>query len=111
MKYKGRKRKIASPAAFTDEQLNLFLTTLKNVDGYPKVRNLQKLLAPKLDLNMINAILRYLKNSKKIEIDLDGNIIWIKKQYTNNQLSLAETANISQDFRKYYSEIADKKET
>lgn len=111
MKNKRRKNKIRSPGEFRDEHLDLFLTTLRKVDGYPKVRNLQKLLAPRLDLYMINTILRYLKNSKKIEIDLDGNIIWIKEQSTKNQLSIAETANFSQDFMEYYSGKADKKET
>lgn len=91
--------------------MNFFLTTLRKVNGYPKVRDLQKLFVPKLNLNMINAILRYLTNSKKIEIDLDGNIIWIKDQYANNQLSMGEMANISEDFLEYYSGIADEKRT
>ena len=110
MKHKGRKNKTISPVELKDEHLDLFIATLRKVDGYPKVRNLQKLLAPRLNLHMINAILRYLKNSKKIEIDLDGNIIWIKEEHTNNQLSIAETANFSQEFRDYYSGKADKKE-
>ncbi|HEY7081568.1 MAG TPA: hypothetical protein VH500_17895 [Nitrososphaeraceae archaeon] len=108
MKNKRKKGKIASPQVFTDEQLNYFLTTLKNESGYPKIRNLQKLLTPKLKLDTINSILRYMKNSKQIEIDLDGNIIWIKEHFTNDQLSLADTAIISQDFMEYYSEIEKK---
>ena len=94
--------------------MNFFLTTLRKVNGYPKVRDLQKLFAPKLNLDMINAILRYLTNSKKIEVDLDGNIIWIKDQYANNannHLSMGEMANISEDFLEHYSGIADEKRT
>lgn len=111
MKNKRNKGKIASAGVFTDEQLNYFLGTLKNESGYPKIRNLQKLLAPKLRLDTINSILRYLKNSKQIEIDLDGNIIWIKERFANDHLSLSDAAKISQDFMEYYSEIKGKKQT
>lgn|GEM_PF-5267829 len=109
MKYKRKKGKITSPGLFTNEQLNYFLTTLKSNHGYPKIRNLQNLLTPKLTLDTINSILRYLKNSKQIEIDLDGNIIWIKEHLTNERLSLADAANISQEFREYYSGIEERK--
>jgi AraC-like DNA-binding protein len=47
----------------------------------------------------INTILRYLERSKRLEIDLDGNIIWIRQEKDEaNELSLAEVANIC-----YYS--------
>jgi hypothetical protein len=43
-------------------------------------------------------ILRYLERSKRLETDLDGNIIWIREDNNNaNQLSLAEGANISKE--------------
>lgn len=80
------------------------------MEGYPKVRDLQKMLVPILNLDKINAILRYLKNSKKIEIDLDGNIIWIRGQKTSNDLTIAETANISPEFVNYYSRMENKGE-
>jgi hypothetical protein len=74
------------------------------VDGYPKVRDLQKLLHPTLNSVKINAILRYLERSRKLEIDLDGNIIWIRQDKDEaNELSLAEVANISKDFLNYFS--------
>jgi hypothetical protein len=56
-----------------------------------------------LDLFKINTILRYLERSKRLEIDLDGNIIWTKQDSDNNQLSLAEIANISKEFLDLYS--------
>lgn len=90
--------------------MDFFLKTISKVEGYPKVRDLQKMLVPILNLDKINAILRYLKNSKKIEIDLDGNIIWIRQQKMNNQLTIAETANISPEFVDYYSRIEDRPE-
>ena len=74
------------------------------MNGYPKVRDLQKLLRPTLNPIKINTILRYLERSKRLEIDLDGNIIWIRQDMNEtNQLSLAEAANISKDFLEYFS--------
>jgi len=91
----------------TEDDLNFFLTTIKNVNGYPKVRDLRKLLSPRLNLVKINAILRYLEKSKKLEIDLDGNIVWIREESFNHLLSLAESANISQEFLKHFSKDTD----
>jgi hypothetical protein len=56
-----------------------------------------------LDLVKVNTILRYLEKSKRLEIDLDGNIIWTRQESENNQLSLAERANISKEFLDFYS--------
>jgi hypothetical protein len=60
------------------------------------------LLRPSLDLVKINAILRYLERAKSLEVDLDGNIIWIREE-SSNQSTLADVANISKDFQKYFS--------
>jgi hypothetical protein len=71
--------------------------------GYPKIRGLQKLLRPRLDLFKINMILKYLERSKRLETDLDGNIIWIREDNNNaNQQSLAEGANISKEFLDFF---------
>ena len=56
-----------------------------------------------MDLFKVNTILRYLEKSKRLEIDLDGNIIWTRQDSDNNQLSLAERANISKEFLDLYS--------
>ena len=61
------------------------------------------MLAPQLDLFKVNTILRYLEKSKRLEIDLDGNIIWTRQDSDNNQLSLAERADISKEFLDLYS--------
>lgn len=71
--------------------------------GYPKVRDLQRLLRPRLDLFRVNTILRYLERSKRLEIDLDGNIIWIREDNDRNKLSLAERANMTKEFLDFYS--------
>jgi hypothetical protein len=50
-------------------------------------------------------ILGYLERSKRLETDLDGNIIWIREDNNNtNQLSLAEGANISKEFFEFFYE-------
>lgn len=74
----------------TDEDSNYFLTTLRKVEGgYPRIRDLRGILEPRLNLFKINTILRYLERSKRLQTDLDGNIIWIREDNNNaNQLSL-----------------------
>ena len=81
------------------------MTSIKKVEGsYPKIRDLQKLLRPRLDLFKINTILRYLQRDKRLETDLDGNIIWIREDSNSaNKLSLAERANLSKEFLDFFS--------
>ena len=44
-----------------------------------------------------------MERSKRLETDLDGNIIWIREDNNNtNQLSLAEGANISKEFLDFF---------
>ena len=97
----------------TEEDINYFLKAIRAVEGsYPKIRDLQKLLRPRLDLFKINTILRYLERSKRLETDLDGNIIWIREDSNNaNQLSLAERANVSREFLDFLSKKAVKEKT
>jgi hypothetical protein len=74
------------------------METLQNISvPYPKLRNLNSILKNKLDTPKINPILRYLERSKKIEIDLDGNIIWISGQ-ENKKANLADKAIFSSEF-------------
>ncbi|HEY7110338.1 MAG TPA: hypothetical protein VH415_12990 [Nitrososphaeraceae archaeon] len=74
------------------------METLQNISlPYPKLRNLNSILKNKVDTPKINPILRYLERSKKIEIDLDGNIIWIGGQ-ENKKASLADKATFSSQF-------------
>ena len=64
------------------------------------------MLRPSLDPVKINAILRYLERSKSLEVDLDGNIIWIRQEGgegKSNQSTLAVVATISKDFLNYFS--------
>lgn len=87
----------------TESEISYFLNKLKEFGGYPKVRELQKLLGYRLDPVKINTILKYLERSGRIQIDLDGNITWIRRDNQVNQISFAEAANISDDFLQYFS--------
>lgn len=49
-------------------------------------------------------ILRYLERAKRLETDLDGNIIWIREDNNSaNKLSLAERAELSKEFLDFFS--------
>jgi hypothetical protein len=61
------------------------------------------LLGNRLDPIKINTILKYLERSGRLQIDLDGNIIWIRSDKEVDNISFAEAANISDDFKKYFS--------
>jgi len=75
------------------------LNTIQQSKEYTKVRDLQKILKGNLNSIKVNTIFKYLVRSKIIEVDLDGNIIWIKKT-ENNQTRFWERASISKDFRR-----------
>jgi rRNA processing protein Krr1/Pno1 len=62
------------------------------------------LLGNRLDPIKINTILKYLERSGRLQIDLDGNIIWIRSDKEEiDHISFAEAANISDDFKRYFS--------
>ncbi|HVP81851.1 MAG TPA: hypothetical protein VMS35_02310 [Nitrososphaeraceae archaeon] len=75
------------------------MNTIQQSREYTKVRDLQKILRGNLNSIKVNTIFKYLVRSKIIEVDLDGNIIWIKKT-ENNQTRFWERASISKDFRR-----------
>lgn len=102
-------KKIRAANEITEDDLNFFMTGIKRYNGYPKVRDLQKILGPKLNLIKINAILRYLVKSKSLEIDLDGNIIWFRHEKADSHLSFMEAANISPEvLGRFSTEAKDK---
>src|SRR5215472_9540394 len=88
---KSKSKKIRTSNEITEDEINYFLNSLGIINGYPKVRDLQKIFHPNLTPVKINTILRYLERSKRLEIDLDGNIVWISHDKDRtNQLSFAE---------------------
>jgi hypothetical protein len=75
------------------------LEAARNFDGYPKLRDLGEML-PSLTPVQINVILKYLQRSGAIEVDLEGHIVWVRKDKQEG-LTLGETAAISSELGEY----------
>jgi hypothetical protein len=73
---------------------------LQGITPYPKIRDLNKVFKNKLSPVKVNIILRYLERSKTVELDLDGNVIWIRDD-EDNQTTLCERATFSSAFIEY----------
>ncbi|MGA9745142.1 MAG: hypothetical protein WBQ16_11045 [Nitrososphaeraceae archaeon] len=73
---------------------------MQGITPYPKIRDLNKVFKNKLSPLKVNIILRYLERSKTVELDLDGNVIWIRK-HENNPTTLCERATFSSAFIEY----------
>ncbi|HZC50575.1 MAG TPA: hypothetical protein VE244_16105 [Nitrososphaeraceae archaeon] len=66
---------------------------IKSRNTYSKVKDLPKII-PSLNSVKITTILRYLERSKRLILDSDGYIIWIRQDNNNvDRLSFAEVAN------------------
>ena len=89
----------------SDEDVNLFLHGLEEKlesGEFPKLRELEKMFKPRLSSQKIIAVLGYLQRSGMLEVDLDGNIIWIKRGTSRSVESrtLLDAAVMSEDFRR-----------
>jgi hypothetical protein len=89
----------------SDDDVNFFVHRLeKRLESgeYPKIRELEKMLKPHLSSQKIIAVLGYLQRSRMLEVDLDGNIIWIRRDTSGSVESgtLFDSAIMSEDFRK-----------
>ena len=102
IRYKNSKSTTKKTIAnqITEAEVELFLKTLKGITPYPKIRDLNKIFKNKLSPLKVNIILRYLERSKTVELDLDGNVIWIREE-ENNQIELCDGATFSSAFIKY----------
>lgn len=83
----------------SEEDINGFLEAVRNFDGYPKLKDLGKML-PSLTPLQINVILKYLQRSGAIEVDLEGYIVWVRKDKQGG-VTLGEVANISSDLKDF----------
>jgi hypothetical protein len=100
-KKKLKKKKPAASNDISEREIAIFINSIKNVDGYPKIRDLQKIV-PSLNLLKIHTILKYLERSNRLIVDNDGYIIWIKEDSFNKfSNSFSDVANISKDFAEY----------
>lgn len=88
----------------SDEDVNFFILKLEEKlesGEYPKLRQIESILKPHLSSEKIIAILGYLRRSGMIEVDLDGNITWIRRASRITESStLMDSAVMSDDFRK-----------
>jgi hypothetical protein len=96
----------------SDEDIGFFLHGLeKKLDSgeFPKLRELEKMFKPRLSSQKIIAVLGYLQRSGMIEVDLDGNIIWIKRGPSGSFQSstLFDAAIMSEDFRRMLQNHSD----
>ena len=57
-------------------------------------------MLPSLTPLQINVILKYLQRSGALEIDLDGYIIWVRKD-NQEGMTLGEAAEMSSELRNY----------
>ncbi len=78
------------------------MSKIKDIAPFPKLRDLRKILTPRLTLDKINAILKYLERSNLIIIDLDGNIVWIKEKNLMEESNMMDVGKFSDDFLEYF---------
>jgi len=82
------------------DDINFFISKLQESKTYTKKRDLRAIFSGKFDLVKTNAMLKYAERSRLIEIDHDGNIIWIR----NNKIehaTLGEVAKFSSGFHEF----------
>ncbi|MGI0049441.1 MAG: hypothetical protein ACREAW_07865 [Nitrososphaera sp.] len=85
----------------SEGDINAMLQAIKGFDGYPRLKDLGRML-PSLTPLQINVIVRYLERSGAIVIDTEGYIVWARKE--QEQLTLGEVAEISNDVKDYLKE-------
>jgi hypothetical protein len=91
----------------TEEEVETFLSAIRNFgNGYPKLRDLRTLL-PSMDLYKINVILKYLERSKAIIVDNDGYIVWTRGD-APDQLTLGDVASISDELKEFLEKKEEK---
>jgi hypothetical protein len=85
----------------SEGDINAMLQAIKGFDGYPRLKDLGRMV-PSLTPLQINVTVRYLERSGAIVIDTEGYIVWTRKE--QDQLTLGEVAEISNDVKGYLKE-------
>lgn len=75
------------------------LQAIKSFEGYPKLRELSKLV-PSLKPFKLNIILRFLERTGTVIIDGDGYIVWARGD-KSEMSELSDIAEMSIDFKKF----------
>ena len=97
MKRRKPDRKARPANEITEQEVEEFLAAIRNFEGYPRLRDLGRLL-PSMNAYKINVILRFLERSKTIVVDNDGYITWVRKGRPDG-LTLGDVANIDEGLR------------
>ena len=92
------RRKIRPANEVTESEINSLLQSIKDFDGYPKLKDLGR-LAPSLTPLQINVIVRYLERARAIILDTEGYIVWSRKE--REQMPLGEVAEMSDDIKEF----------
>ena len=101
MKRKKKPDRKARPAnEITEQEVEMFLAAIKGFEGYPRLRDLGRLL-PSMSDYKINVILRYLQRLGSIVVDNDGYITWTRQGGGKENLTLGDVANLSDDVKKF----------
>jgi hypothetical protein len=101
MKRKKPDRKARPANEITEQEVENFLSAIRNFDGYPRLRDLGRLL-PSMSDYKINVVLRFLERSKMIIVDNDGFITWVRKDRPDD-LTLGDVANIDEELKAFLS--------
>jgi len=100
MKPSRSRRKVKSKPRpineITEQDLQEFSRALSEFKGYPRLRDLPRVLQG-MNIAKINTIIRFLERSGSIVIDTEGYIIWSRDKAQEDSLSFAQVANISDD--------------
>ena len=99
MKRRKPERKARPANEITEQEVEEFLAAIRNFEGYPRLRDLDRLL-PSMSGYKINVILRFLERSKTIFVDNDGYITWVRKGRPDD-LTLGDVANIDEGLREF----------
>lgn len=105
MKRKKPDRKARLANEITEQEVGEFLAAITSFEGYPKLRDLGKLL-PSMNPYKINVILRYLERSKTIIVNNDGYITWVRKDRPEG-LTLADVADMDDELKRILSRYGE----
>lgn len=105
MKRKKPDRKARPANEITEQEIEHFLDAIRNFEGYPRLRDLGRLL-PSIGDYKINVLLRFLERSKLIIVDNDGYITWVRKDRPD-ELTLADVASIDEELKAFLSRIGE----
>ncbi|MGI0026012.1 MAG: hypothetical protein ACREA4_12830 [Nitrososphaera sp.] len=83
----------------SEYEVSSVLQAIKNFKGYPKLRELAKLV-PALKPFKLNLVVKFLERNGTILIDGDGYIVWSRGD-TSEMADLSDIAELSPEFKDF----------